>query len=210
MMLYLLVLVILSVRAETNFYDLEVEQQQDWIRSFNNFKTQNHELFEQFVAIHVNNFDTVHLSENTELFFSFHEIYMNLFKNISLLELYYWNFEEVPIQKYVKDFGGFGVFCSNSICYQRQFRTSSLRIDKNKNNDMLFLKDEIHNKIHQFIGGTFISPYSPRDILFYPFHVYINMLYKRSNDINVSLVYNTLSTDTAFQDLIVKEIPSTN
>ena len=119
--------------CNTNIYDLGYEEKEMWIQNFKRFKEDA--IFEKFVNIHVRNFDFFHSSDT--LFLPFHEIYLNLFRNISSLELYYWNLHEVPIKKFVEDYGGFGIFCSRGICYQRQFRTSKLNI-KNNNDYIKF------------------------------------------------------------------------
>lgn len=208
------ILMVNSVVANSNFYDLVYQEQQIWMRKFNYFKIENTLLFEEFIDIHVNHFNDFHNSD--KLFFSFHEIYLDLFNYISDIQLYYWDFYEISIQKYIEDFGGFGIFCQNNICYQRIFRTSKLDIKKYNNKKLddiesytIFMRDQVHNKIHQYIGGTMISPYSPRDILFYPFHMYMNILYQIHTEFDVQLYREetkTLLLNSTYIDEFWKQI----
>jgi hypothetical protein len=204
MKLLLLITLIWIIKSE-DLYTLDLQSRNDFRNRMKEF--QKDPLFDKYVSIHVDYFDTFH-SSNT-LFFSFHDMYVDLYENISGIEVHYWNFSSTPFSTMIKDFGGYKTFCGGHVCYTRSFRTSKTQLEPidtsiHELEDLtIHIRDNQHNQIHQFVGGTFQTPYSPRDIIFYPFHKYINILYRTlinetvylQRKQEVSYIYENFFTD---------------
>ena len=130
---------------------------------------------------------------NSTNFFLFHRYLVLSFYDIFQLYPIYWDISKENIDlNTIQDFDGYGIFCYRNICYQRintkqrsNLLVSNSIIDHwirtidDINEFSSIIEYEIHDKFHIFMGGTFDTDNSPRDILFWPYHLYIDYLFRK-------------------------------
>ena len=198
--LVLVSIFISNLYAYTNYYDIQEKKQELFISDMLNFQNNYSNIYETFVNIHNDLYENYHHNNSTNLFLFHRHLIDKFVMKIkfhinSEFELFYWDIsEELFNEKIILDFGGYGIFCYDIpyICFQRisfkqkkhflypQYIIEDYLQNIDHLNDFSHLIEYgIHDHFHVFMGGTFDSYKSPRDLLFWPFHKYIDYLFER-------------------------------
>lgn len=175
----------------SNYLDLNHKNQIQFTDDLKNTQTENHDLYESFVTLHRDYRERYHHTNSTE-FFLFHRSLVLSFYDTFNLDYKYWDISKENMDfSIIENCNSYGIFCSHNICFQR-FNTHQ-RLYLLVSNSIIdywiesmddihsfshLIEYDLHDKFHMFMGGTFDTENSARDILFWPYHLYIDYIFR--------------------------------